>query len=285
MLLLSRGLVVVTLLTCASSVVVATQQRPAALDRESCSVAVFGNERPEQIPSSVAWERTFDKLAANEALLQKFVLDATRSAVKNRILVMKNDVSRLRSTSSGPSRVLEVSASQAILDTRDDLIRLLPKEQFEHLEAFATDVSDVVYQSPIGGIVKGTRCVISVRGRDYPDMASEAGYWRLYIEGRAAASRRYRDPNGRLTPEHLKAVQSELPFSPDDVQRIVDRCAAVAAYIASLPPLADSTSREIDRAVLALRAELIRSFSPADWNVIKTDANRARTGMVITQSR
>jgi hypothetical protein len=269
-----------------------------------------GGEFPELIPAYYVWEELFRTAhsahlgSSSASLVLATALELDRNATDSLVAVSSAAsvrASALRAASPsadvpGLSLDREIAAAEQILEARDELIRELPKATFDRLRAWV-DVrrrQTTFSFQPRGRLLTtdlgGTRCQVSVKGKEYPHLIPEGFYWEFYMRGLSLSAREYRAGRGGYAPEYIETLRRyHLPILEEHIQLLLNVSSQTIVRVDNLRTGADYTQegrgRQLDIEVADLvadaRAELVRQLPRAAWAAIQRDAStRSRASTV-----
>lgn len=280
-------LAICTLTAMASRVLLSAQPPNGA--PQGCESKINGWERPDLVPSHLAWEDAFTGLAAGDiALIRAANADPQTAAeitgTARRLIALVRQV-RADSAIDVVARDAEVAAK--VLDARDGLIRSMPAITFAALsDAISGREQSKTFAFAVRArptMINGSeRCQLTVTGRDYPHLIPEPFAWEWYFQFRAGIAKPRRSAAGEYPVEFITALRgNHLQVSPYYVHQILNAAIDANDRIESLRQ-ADPRPATIAATVMEDRANLVRSLPITVWSVLKADVARNVVGAAYT---
>jgi hypothetical protein len=212
-------------------------------------------------------------------------LNSSDSATARHLNVGSDMLARVRIRVAGGiarSKQLRASASPegavaaAVLDTRDDLIRMLPQPAFDELQAtVSARTSATAFTLPMRGkrVAEDStvRCRVAVDFATDRHLVPEYMLWDLYFSSLAATATPKRLPDGTFPETFIADMRFGLNIAPLSMNHLLDIACDTTARIESLRA-SGTLERDIAAVVMSSRADLIRSLIPKEWAQIKRRA-------------
>lgn len=236
-----------------------------------CEGRLNGEEFPFLIPEYVVWKEIFRTGQGTEADASLQLTEAGR-----------------RSLQAIESMALDRGAAEVILEARDDLLRALSssdsKRLMEHVDSRRRQTRFTFEKAGRRTAVQGSRipCVISIDGRQQPQLIPEAYYWEFYFRTLATVSEQNRIGVEAYSADYLRALrQHHLPISEHDVITVLRTATETRAQI-DTARAAYRDSKDAEPAVAAIvqtaRLKLLRTLPRESWLIVQRDAARVRVG-------
>lgn len=252
---------------------------PSSVPTQACGGSIDGVEYPHLVPAHLAWSSVFEqvrKAGDQHITLGRDSLGVAAFDFMHRRLDELDAATRaINADPAVPPQARETIIADAILDARDDLLRVFSDEAGNALVREAARSRKRPFALAPPGRRTGTdSCQVSVRGRAFPHLIPENLYWRFYFLQRAATGSRFKVANG-YAAEHIQAVRRTLPVSPEELTLIIDVATKVTADIQriSAGPTATDTYEEL---IASARMKLLKGLSKDAWVAVTADARRSR---------
>lgn len=268
---------------------------------ESCVGTLSGRRAPRLLPAFAVWEQFWGDLTSDPAQADQLAsVAALNQPVVQQILevgtVARQRAWALREGSSPelPAALLQarqVDAAESILAGRDHLVRTLDSGALERLQRFVTDLRPhQQYRLPVRGKVvqwdEGPICIVSIKGRDYPQLIPESYTWETYFRVRALGAASERTGPDSYSSRHVQTVRRvDIPIAAEYVVHLLRVATATNDEVNAIY---ESASRgEVDhdtmldllsRLVVGARDGLVRTLPSAAWAAVLTDVRRLQGG-------
>ena len=256
----------------------------------TCTSAIDGVKFAQVVPEYLSWTLVLDALAGNG---EQQLLGSIPAAAPTHLTIIRERLNRFQSQKArvnvaqftSEPRLREAAIAEAVLETRDDLLRTLPQELFAELERASKKAAARVFSLPAPSRMTQTEdgqtaCRVAIKGHEHPHLIREGLYWQFYFYSRAVTAEDYRLAPGVYTSAHISSVSRTLPVASDHIGHILEVATRVHAEIKALPESPQS-DEEAERIALRAREQLLRTLPTTVWNAVKAEAHRVRRGMVM----
>lgn len=260
-----------------------------------CVGTLDGAKFPSQVPAVLAWSDAVETIRAGPS-------SSTWTALADATGLRGDDVPSLGSIvasavaapnqSTGPVRSpsgikMDSAPTAHVLRVRDELLRVLPDDVALALEDWvAIQVTQRSYDIAVPGKLValstgGTRCRVSVNGREHFSFVPDGYVWEFYFRIRASAAKTMEE-RGNFTA-HLKVLrEAHVPISYEELAALI---AIAKETTAEVDVLRQSPDDEFVRVALAKtvltgRRRLMRAVSAASWQTVLADVRTATAGTI-----
>jgi hypothetical protein len=264
---------------------------PQVVKSEACIGVIEGATRPEDVPSYLTWETlfamlqgnddpSFRRLGVDENTKQLIAAHAQQALGKRQVALSRSGTTVITNPRESPDRI----GAEGILTSRDDLIRAVPETTVTRLREVAYEQTRLrTFQLPAQGrfvdIEDVQRCLVTVKGSEFPHLIPESEYWEFYFLALTLASSQISGGADKYSPDYIRAVQTyALRMDAALVVKVLDVATDTHHLVEDLKRQgADGTS--VAAVVLAARDELLRSLPGPAWLEVNKEASRTRDGV------
>jgi hypothetical protein len=256
-----------------------------------CEGRLNGEEFPFLVPEYVAWEDIFTRAQRTQPTGSGLQLtESGRQSLQATGSLALKRAAALRATPVQPGAISPNSAAaDLLLEARDDLLRTLSTVDTARLvEAVESTRRQTRYafakpgrrvNIPIANIT----CLITIKGKDQPELIPEAYYWEFHLRSLASISAEHRIGGAAYTADYMSALRHHLRIPDRDVIAVLTTAAETLLQVdAARAKYTDSRDAEsaVASIVRAARLKLLRSLPRESWVAVQRDAARARVGTV-----
>jgi hypothetical protein len=279
--------IVVLMGTVVSAVQLQQLNRPAV----PCAGTLDGSTFPYMVPEYVVWHRLFQTV---QSLDDQSALEIVggNSAAAASLLRVSRALARQSpaNTRPGSNALLMPSsaAAPAILAARDELIRGVAKEAYEHLRGKFRQIRQGRYTFESPGVRVATSparrytCRIAMNGKDDPYLIPEGFVWAYYFHMRADAVKHSLTRGGRVKASYVALLHSKYILIPvPEIHLLLQVASEIDGRIESLRQnTAGRGALDIELAiedlVLSARDDLTRRLPSTSWAAVLTDVEHTR---------
>ena len=278
-----------------SSASISTQ--PADSD---CTGTLDGSRFPFLVPEYVTWEVLFrssqnrDIGGASDVARELQLSDDADRGLKSEGGAALTRASAVRQTGAAPQGAsVESIAADAILESRDDLLRRIAAlDRDKVLERIEMLRHKTLYtfakrgRRTSAGSAEIT-CLISINGREHPELIPEAYYWEFHLRALAAVSSHHRTGPTTFDVDYFSTLRKDLLQIPAaDVVALLNHAVATIELIDQVrnSPLTSGQTGEQREAAAARvsavsRLDLMSRLSKPSWMAIDRHARSRRGGI------
>jgi hypothetical protein len=287
---LTRNVVGNLVFLCAVSVTVAATFAQQA--ETACQGRLDGDQFPFLVPEYLVWEDSFSRVQGTRPTDAGLQLTASggRSLQAIGSVALKR-AAALRAAPAQPGAASPATtAADLVLEARDDLLRTLSTADAERLaEQIESNRRRTSYAFAKPGrraAVPSARitCLISIEGKEHPELIPEAYYWEFHLRTLASISEQRRLGDSTYTADFMSALRRQhLPIPERDVIVVLttarDTIPNVDAARAKYEDSKDA-ERAVATIVRTTRLKLLLSLPRESWIIVQRDAARRRAGIV-----
>jgi hypothetical protein len=265
-----------------------TQAAALAQPKSTCSGTLAGREFPELIPEYWVWERFFDDISQpGSQLLRSTDLPPADAAVLKQMAAQAVANVRVIRAADPALEQVEGRAAEAIISARDALKRQLPEQRMRTASSIVYEQgSRREYKLPVTGKPRTlddgtTQCLVSVKGKEHPELIPEIEAWRLYFLTYADVAEHISVWPDYNVPDLRGIQKSRLPISDDDLRRFLTFARDQGRLLEQLQD-ASADDKTVAQTVRAARDVLLRTVRSDVWMKLRKDAERTRKGIIFT---